>query len=491
MLKRGLQLIVVGFVILAAVVVVRGMSSATDSEQTASEVYILDVSRQAVASLMSQAIQYETISFGRDKPTSVSALQNFHAFLRQSYPAVHRTLSVEAVNEHSLLFHWRGSAGDRLKPVLLLGHMDVVPVVPGTQNEWEHPPFAGVNDGTYIWGRGALDDKINIITSLQALEMMIDAGLQPQRDIYLAFGHDEEQGGLEGAREIGKLLESRGVQPEFLVDEGGAIVEGAVPGMSKSLAVIAPAEKGIVTLELLARGTGGHSSMPTSNSSIGTLAQAIVKLESNQFPSNFKHTEDFLVSIADDLPLGQRIIMKNLWLFKPLVMRMFANDPQALAGMRTTTAVTVINGGVKTNVLPITATALVNFRILPGETPETVKRRVEEVINDPRITVSFSEAGQIGMAPSPNSPLEGFGWAHLTQAIRDTAAPADIAIAPRLLVAATDTRHYRAITSNHYRFTWFRAQPGDLGRIHGTNERVKIDDLVDAVRFYHRFISTL
>lgn len=490
MLKRLLIVIAAGFLLVLAIVLIRGLST-HDDQQASSDIYILDVSRQDIAQLMSQAVQYETISFGRDKPTSVNAFNAFANFLKREFPAVYATLTVEQVNQHSLLFHWRGQAGGSLKPVLLLGHMDVVPVIPGTEVEWEHPPFAGVNDGTYIWGRGTLDDKINIIASLQAIEMMINSGLQPQRDIYLAFGHDEEQGGLEGAREIGKLLAERGVEPEFLVDEGGAIVEGIVPGLDKSLAVIAPAEKGIVTLELEARGDGGHSSMPTPNSSIGILAQAIMKLESNQFPSNFEHTENFFVSIADHLPLAQRIIMKNLWLFKPLVMHLLADDPQMMAGMRTTTAVTVINGGVKPNVLPITATALVNFRIFPGETPETVKERVEAVINDARVSVRYSQTGQMGMAPSPNSPIEGFGWEHLTGAIRDTAAPAEIVIAPRLLVAATDTRHYREITSNHYRFTWFRAQPGDLGRIHGTNERVKIDDLVDAVRFYHRFISTL
>lgn len=488
---RIVKFIILALVILTGVIGFRTIAPSEKASVDQSTPYELAVDRDTIAGLMSDAITYETISFGRDKPTSRAALSAFHAFLRDRFPLAWTALRPEVVNEHSLLFHWQGRGQNAEKPVLMLGHMDVVPVIPGTASEWDHPPFSGFNDGTYIWGRGTLDNKINVISVLQAVELMLGQGLEPQRDIYIAFGHDEEQGGLDGAREMGRLLEARGVEAEFLIDEGGAITEGVVPGMDKSLAIIAPAEKGIVTLHLEARGAGGHSSMPPKNSAIGILARAITKLEDNQFPQDFQHTQDFLVAIADDLPLAQRIVMKNLWLFKPLVMRMFAEDAQAMAGMRTTTAVTVISGGIKPNVLPINATALVNFRILPGETPESVKQRVESVIDDARVVVSFSETGQLGMAPSPNSPLHGFGWSYLTAAIRDAAAPSEIAVAPRLLVAATDTRHYRQITPNHYRFTWFRAQPGDLGRIHGTNERIKIDDLVEAVRFYHRFMSKL
>ncbi len=453
-------------------------------------VYDYQADRDKVAALMSKAVQYQTISFGRDKPVSANALLDFHAFLEQSFPFVHENLTREIINDYSLLYRWQGS-GSNEKPVLMLGHMDVVPISPGTQQDWQHDPFAGdIADG-YVWGRGTMDDKINIIGLLQAAEDMLAAGIQPKRDIYFAFGHDEEQGGLDGAYEIARVLEARGLEFEFLVDEGGVVARNVIPDVEDAVAIIAPAEKGIVTLKLTAYGQGGHSSMPAPQSSIGILAAAIVKLEQDQFPRDFAHVRDFFTSFADELPFGQKLIMKNLWLFKPLVMRMFQHDPSMQALMRTTTAVTVINGGIKNNVLPISAYAKVNFRILPGETPDTVMARVIEVVDDDRIEVAFENSGQVGMAPSPVTPTQGFGWEHLTGAIRDTIAPERVIIAPRLLVAATDTRHYRKVTPNHYRFSWLVVDATDLGRIHGTNERIGIDHLANGVRFYHRFLSQL
>jgi carboxypeptidase PM20D1 len=183
--------------------------------------------------------------------------------------------------------------------------------------------------------------------------------------------------------------------------------------------------------------------------------------------------------------------MKNLWLFKPVVMSSLANDMQSQASMRTTTAATIIAGGIKANVLPIDATAKVNFRILPGETPDSVRNRVIEVINDSRVSVDFDTSGQRGMGPSPVSPTSGFGWDQITGAIRDTAAPQRILVTPRLLVAATDTRHYRNITPNHYRFTYMALPAADLGTIHGTNERIGVKTLNDTVRFFHRLMSGL
>jgi carboxypeptidase PM20D1 len=320
---------------------------------------------------------------------------------------------------------------------------------------------------------------------------MLAQGITPARTIYFAFGHDEEQGGIDGAMEIAKLLEARGVEAEFLIDEGGLVTEGVVPGIDGPMAIIAPAEKGIVTLQLKAIGAGGHSSMPPNQTSIGVLAAGIAALEANQFDTDFSHTQSFLEAVADEMPFTNRLIMKNLWLFKPLVMASLSKDKQGLAGMRTTTAATMIAGGIKANVLPIDATAKVNFRILPGETPESVLNRVIEVIDDPRVVVTYDGSGQRGMAPSPVSPMQGFGWEHLTTAIRDTAAPERIIVAPRLLVAATDTRHYRNITPNHYRFTYMQLPGSDLGAIHGTNERISVATLNDTVRFYFRMMTGL
>lgn len=460
------------------------------SSEQMGKVYGYQPDRNQLADIMSEALTYRTISRGRSKPVSAEALLAFHDFLQRSFPLVHRHLRWERVNKYSLLYTWEGSSKDK-KPVILLGHMDVVPIIPGTEDEWKHSPFAGhVIDG-YVWGRGALDNKVNVIGILQATEDMLSAGIRPERTIYFGFGHDEEQGGVQGAKQIARLLESRGVEAEFLIDEGGLITSGLIPGIEVPMAIISPAEKGFLNLKLRTRGKGGHSSMPPDQTSIGVLAAAIAKLEANQFPRDFTHTKSFFEATADELPFFRRFVMKNLWLLAPLVMAGMENNIQAQAGMRTTIAATVIDGGVKPNVLPIKAEAVVNFRILPGETPEGVRQRVIDVIKDDRISVDYHDGIEAGLAPSPVSPTEGFAWEQILAAIRDTAAPERILVTPRLLVAATDTRHYRSLTPNHYRFVYMRVAPEDLSSIHGTNERISLTALADAVRFYHRLMSDL
>ena len=467
--KRVLPAIAAALVLLFTVLLVR--TFAPSGDQSAGEAFEFRPDSDRVTRLMSESVRFETISFGRDKPTSAKQLLAYHNYLAQQFPLVHKTLKREVIADYSLLYTWQGKgpAGDDNKPVIFLGHLDVVPVVPGTEDKWEHPPFKGVVADGFIWGRGTLDNKVNIVGLLEAAENMLQQGLQPERTIYLAFGHDEEQGGIDGAKVMADVLLKRGVQAEFLVDEGGLVTQGVVPGIDAPMALIAPAEKGIVTLQLKVIGEGGHSSMPPEQTSIGILAAAIAALEADQFPRDFSLTQSFLEAVADDMSFANRLVMKNLWLFKPLVMGAFEGDKQAQAGMRTTTAATMIKGGIKANVLPIDAAAKVNFRILPGETPDTVRARVISVIDDARVEVTFDGSGQRGMSPSPVSPTEGFGWQHLTSAIRDTAAPQRLIVAPRLLVAATDTRHYRQITPNHYRFTYMQLAPSDLAKSLGAN----------------------
>lgn len=488
-MKRFLLLLIIVVAVLAIILVSR--AGLVPSRLVAGEPYAFKPDTGILAREMSRAIQYRTISFGDGRPVNAAAFRGLHRHLAESFPLVHATLTVERVNDYSLLYHWRGRSPQGKKPVLLLGHMDVVPVATGTEGDWKEPPFDGVITDTHIWGRGSLDNKLNVISILSAAEHMLRAGIAPERDIYFAFGHDEEVGGSRGAGEIAKLLASRKLSFEFLLDEGGVLARDLVPGIDVPVALIAPSEKGYIDLSLSTRATGGHSSAPPEQTAIGILAAAIAQLEANQFPRDFRHTRIFLESIADRLPFLQRIIMKNLWLFRPLVMRSFIGDSGQEATMRTTIATTIIRGGVKSNVLPTEAEAIINFRILPGETPESVRSRVIEVIADERISVEFERDGFVGGLPSRVSPLSGFGWEQTSAAIADIVAPDVILIAPRILIAATDTRHYIEVCDNHYRFTWIELTPETLGLVHGTNERVKIGALVNAVRFFHRLMSAL
>ncbi len=196
------------------------------------------VDTAAAAEHLAGAIRFRTVSHERGARTDSAAFRALHAYLADSYPRTHAALTRETVSGLSLLYTWRGSESD-LDPIVLMAHQDVVPVIPGTEAEWEHPPFAGDLAGGFIWGRGSMDDKLNDISILEAVERLLSDGFTPRHTIYLAFGHDEEIGGLHGAREIQRLLASRGVDRfALVVDEGGAVVRGMIPGVERPVALV-------------------------------------------------------------------------------------------------------------------------------------------------------------------------------------------------------------------------------------------------------------
>ena len=257
--------------------------------------------------------------------------------------------------------------------------MDVVPVESGTEADWTHPPFAGAVADGFIWGRGTMDMKQSLMAILEAVEFLLENGVAPKRTVYLAFGHDEEVGGTNGAARIAQLLESRGIALDFTLDEGLVITNGIIPGVSKPAALIGLAEKGRVTLELIVEGPGGHSSMPPLSTTVGKLARAIVRLESNQMPASLQSpTAEMLRYLAPEMPVHLRAAIANWWLLGPLVMSRLESGRATNALVRTTTAVTVIRGGSKPNLVPQKASAIVDFRILPGERVEDVEAHVDE-----------------------------------------------------------------------------------------------------------------
>jgi carboxypeptidase PM20D1 len=168
------------------------------------------------------------------------------------------------------------------KPVLITAHMDVVPVEAGTEGEWTHPPFGGEIADGFVWGRGTLDTKAHLIAALEAVERLLEKGLTPARDVYLAFGHDEELTGEQGARQIAKLLAERGLTFDFVLDEGGCVVKGALPGIEKPVALVGVGEKGFCNVRLTAKRTGA-TPHARAHTSVGVLAQAVCRLEAPLF----------------------------------------------------------------------------------------------------------------------------------------------------------------------------------------------------------------
>jgi carboxypeptidase PM20D1 len=485
MILRLLKWLGVALLVLAVVLV--GNTLRQGSRQvTVPALAPLPVDKVSVAESMALAIRAKTQS-GLLDPTGVAAeFEALHAHLRSRYPLVHSTLEREVIGQHSLLFTWKGSDA-KAKPIALMAHQDVVPIAPGTEALWKKPPFSGVIEDGFVWGRGALDDKSNVITQLEAVELLIKSGFKPGRTVYLVFGHDEEVGGKLGAAPIVALLKQRGVQLEYVLDEGMAITEGILPGVSKPIALIGLAEKGSVSLKLTAQAAPGHSSMPPSpgGSAIGMLSAALARLDSQPLPGGIKGAAaEMFASIAPELGFGQRLALSNLWLFRPVIEPTLAKGAATNAMMRTTTALTIINAGNKENVLPGRAEAVVNFRILPGDSSESVAAYVKRVIADERIEVK-----PLGtpFEPSTVSSPEAPAYKAIERTIREVFP--DAMVAPGLTLQGTDSRQFGVVSDQVYRFMPIRFKPEDLPRLHGNDERIAVDQLADMVRFYHRLLS--
>jgi carboxypeptidase PM20D1 len=447
----------------------------------------LDLDTAAIAGRLAAALRFPTISYIEPGRLDDAAFTGLRTFLETSYPLVHTALVREIIGGHSLLYTWSGTQSE-LAPVLLLSHMDVVPVEEATLAEWTHPPFAGVVADGFVWGRGALDNKTGVIGILEAVELLLAEGHRPRRTVLLAFGHDEEAGGFTGARAMAALLQERGVRPALVLDEGGFITQGLTPGIDAPVALIGVTEKGYLSLELLARGDGGHSSMPPAQTAVGVLARAVDRLQSNPFPARLDGVPlDMFRQLAPAMGLGPRVAVANVWLSRPILERQLLGAPTTAAMLRTTTAPTMFEGSPKDNVLPIHARAVVNFRIRPGESVASVSARVRRVIDDERVGVRPIEPFVV--EPSPTSPSDGAAFELLRRTILQVQP--DALVAPYLLMAATDARHYTGIADNIYRFLPARITPDDLHRAHGTDERIPIDDYARIVRFFRQLLLNL
>ena len=430
------------------------------------------------AERLAGAIRIPTISHQDPALFDPAAFEQMHAYLEQTFPLTHAQLELEKVARYSLLYRWRGR-DPALLPYLLMAHLDVVPVIPGTEPNWQYPPFSGEIADGFIWGRGTLDDKFGVTGILEAVEGLLDAGFQPDRDVYLAFGHDEELGGDAGAAAVASLLEARGIELAYVMDEGGAITDGMLPGLDRKVALIGIAEKGFLSLELATKAAGGHSSMPPPSTAIGVLSRAVTRLEASPFPMEPAQLQaTFAGYLAPHMGFEIKILAANLWLFGPLL----ASSDQLNAMLRTTTAVTMFNAGIKDNVLPISARAVVNHRIIPGETVASVTARVIEIIDDENISVAALTARD----PSPVSDVNSTSFAQLSRTIRQFHD--DVIVAPYLVMGGTDAKHFTGLSPNVYRFNPILAEPDMMTRFHGTNERISVAGYASLVSFYAQLI---
>jgi carboxypeptidase PM20D1 len=440
---------------------------------------------QGVAEHVAAAVRIRTISHADPAEEDRAAFAELRALFEHAYPLIHAKLERELVNGDGLVYHWPGR-DPKLDPILFLGHQDVVPVEPGTEAQWTHAPFSGTIADGFVWGRGSLDDKGPLVCLLEAIESLLRDGFAPERSVYVAAGFDEEVGGNAGARQIAAHFSAQGLHFAWALDEGGGVSQGVLAEVERPVASIGVAEKGYLSLALTARGHGGHSSAPPADHAVLRLAHALAALEREPFaPRITPVLREALARISPELPLRKRLWTANLWLSAPLLARVLGEDERLRPLVRTTLTPTMLAAGVKDNVVPASARAVVNLRLLPGESVASATAHVKHTLSGHQIDVETLT--RMVSEPAQASPVDGAGFALLTQLVGELFA--DALVVPSTVNGATDARHYATVSAAQYRFVPRLSTPSDLKRVHGSDERTSVAGLSLAVDAYRRLIT--
>ena len=440
----------------------------------------VDIAR--AAQHLAEAIRFRTVSHQDSANNDWREWDRFDAWLETTYPAAHAAMNREIVADHTLVYTWPG-ADATLDPIVLMAHHDVVPVTPGTEDDWTHPPFDGVVADDAVWGRGSVDDKGSLVGIFEAVEALATSGFTPRRTVIVLSGHDEEAGGT-GARMVAEAWRSRGLAPLFALDEGLAVVSD-LPLAGRPVALVGIAEKGYATLRITAPAKGGHSSAPPPETGVEVLSKAVLAVASRPFPMRFSGpAADMIRTLAPEAGLGTRIAVANTWLFEPLLIAKIAATPAGAASLHTTIAPTMLRGSPKENVLPQDATAWINYRIAPQNTAAEVMERAKTATR--RLNVQLAWDGP-AYDPSPVSSAD-------TDAYRLIGALASdggqVPVAPGLVTATTDSRYLAGIARDIYRFQPIVASLRDFEMIHGTNEHLTLDNLRRMTVFYSKLLAT-
>lgn len=438
------------------------------------------VDTSAISHLCS-AVRIPTISM-EGHPVDTAAFRQLRDLFHVTYPEVYSSLEEKVIGDGSLLLKWKG-INSSVKPVIFYAHLDVVPC----DSTWNFSPFLGKADEKYIYGRGVIDDKGAVISILESLNQLIASGFHPKRDVYFAFGYDEETGGRKGAKAIADHLKSSGVKAEFLLDEGGIIADGMVPFVNRPVALVATAEKGYVCFRLTVKSEGGHSSMPPAEPPVELLAEALKKVHDHPFETRMTPPlQQFIDFVGPEMNYPFRILFANSTLFRPLIFSEYEKIPGANAMIRTTSVTTMIEGGVKENVIPQKVSAVVNFRLLQGDHPADIKRKLEELLADKRIIIERLDNPD---EPSEISSIESDGFKMIDKSIR-TVFP-DVIVSPNLSTGGTDSKHFRQVTENIYRFLPTRMNEEILDGMHGRNEKMELKSFMEMMAFYKSLIGQL
>jgi carboxypeptidase PM20D1 len=480
MIKRLFLFLAGAFLLLIAIVLFNTFRFA--SNQTAYESKPSPAISAGGLKNLSDAIRYKTISYGDTLKLDSSEFLGFHKFLETTYPLVHQKLSKEIVAKYSLLYQWTGK-NPSLNPIVLMAHQDVVPIEEASRNLWTVDPFAGTVKDNFVWGRGTTDDKINLISIMEATEKLLAENFQPDRTIYFAFGHDEETGG-KGAQVVAAILKSRNIHAELILDEGGIITEDKVPGLKKPVALLGTSEKGYLSLEFSVEKNGGHSSMPEKETAIDILTRAIVKLRETPFEARFSpSTKGFIKNLGPEMTFVNKMAFANIWLFKPMVIGIYEKSGSGNAMIRTTAVPTIIDAGIKDNVIPTVATAMINFRLLPGDSSSIVIKKVKEIINDERVKINSQKS--FISEPSKVTSETSYAYKKVDEVIKRSFN--NMITSPFLMIGGTDSRYFSEVSEGIIKFSPIVDPIG----FHGIDERVSITSYQGSIWFYEQLLREI
>jgi len=469
--------------VLAALVVVvlyRALTFGPDRPAPAAvAIKPMDLDMDAAAARLGEAIRFRTVSLNGSASDDAGEFERFHEWMATRYPAFHAAARRETVSGLSLLYTWTGENPD-LPPILLLAHQDVVPVAEDTRAAWTVEPFGGeVRDGV-VWGRGAMDDKSSLVAILEAAERLAAGGRRPARTLLIAFGHDEEIGGGEGARRIAALLAERKVRAWFALDEGGGAIDRH-PLTGAPASMIGISERGSGSMRVRATGQAGHSSLPPSETAVSLLAQAVTRIHRMPLDRRLEGSTamEMMRAVGPDIPFPARAVIANEWLFGPLLRSRMSESPPAHALLGTSVAPTMLQAGVRPNVLPSEAIAVINFRIHPRDNADDLLRRARAATADLEgVSVEWTAVRNADAVSSTTSS----SYALIAGLARTLTS--DASVAPALVLGGTDARHYRAVARDVYRFQPVVIDMAEAKRVHGIDERMTIDNLERTIRFY-------